>query len=69
MDLLRAAELLEQELEELSGVPGWKRRDLDVIGRASVRTMRDAAALLERLQTEQAVHIEMPPVWRRSGQQ
>lgn len=53
MELLRAAELLEAELTDLGGLPGWKRRDLQNIVGASIRAMRDAAGHIEQLEEAQ----------------
>lgn len=54
MELSRAAFLLETELEQLPGLPEWKRRELETIGRASIRAMREAAELIEELQRERS---------------
>ncbi len=53
MDLLRAAYLLEMQLEELAHLPSWKRRDFENVAHASIRAMRDAAARIEQLESIQ----------------
>jgi hypothetical protein len=54
MELSRAAFLLESELEQLPGLPAWKRRELENVGRASIRAMREAAELIEQLERERS---------------
>lgn len=60
MDILRAAYLLETELADLPHLPAWKRRDLDNIGRASIRAMREAAERLEQLELQRPA---AEPTW------
>lgn len=53
MDLLRAAFLLESELEGIPPMPEWRRRDLFNVARASIRAMREAAETIEKLEAVQ----------------